>query len=472
MGAVGVVRGVIAALGCGDDAGEALDIVFCKAEGGGFGRSGFKVVKVAVLLLIVGKTLSHMVEHFNGKVLGFLVGQVFSQPLSVEAGLVHSHKTDGGKVVVEGAEITLGVGIKAVFQKLCNNSSLDFKRSCRNVHKFVETFEEIFLVLCEISNSGHIDGYNAYRSGGLAASEKTAGFFAKLAKVETKSAAHGTHVRRFHVGIDVVGEIGSTVFGGHFKEKLVVLGFRPVEIAGYGIGGDRILEASAVGVALDHNFDESLVDHIHFFFAVFVFEVHFLAAYDCIKLGKVGGNGPVEGDVGKGRLGTPAAGSVNTVNKGLDALLNFLVGKIIYLDKGSKIGIKRGKCLSTRPLVLHNSEEVDHLVAEGGKVGSGGGGYLSGYSAKAFLYKLLKGPTGAVTGQHGKVVDMYVGVSVCVADLVVVYLRQPVVGGNGAGIAEDKAAYRIGNGGIFLNSPVVYLKIVVDDFFVVEKRCA
>lgn len=49
VGAVGVVRGVIAALGGGDDAGEALDIMFCKAEGGGFGRSGLKVVKVAVL---------------------------------------------------------------------------------------------------------------------------------------------------------------------------------------------------------------------------------------------------------------------------------------------------------------------------------------------------------------------------------------------------------------------------------------
>ena len=103
-------------------------------------------------------------------------------------------------------------------------------------------------------------------------------------------------------------------------------------------------------------------------------------------------------------------------------------------------------------------------------MGSRGGGYLSGHPAKAFLNKLFKGPAGAVTGQHGKVVDMYVGVSVCVADLVVVYLRQPVVGGNGAGIAENKAAYRIGNGGVFLNSPVVYLKIVVDDLFIV-KQC-
>ena len=472
VGAVGVVGGVVAALGSGDDAGKALDVVLCETERGGLGGGGLEIIEVAVLLLIVGKTLSHVVEHLDGEVLGLLVGQILSQPFGVEAGLVHAHKTDGGKVVVEGAEITLGIRIKAVVEQLGDDRSLDFKRSCGNVHELVKTVKEILFVLCEIGNSGHIYGHDAHRAGGLAASEKAAGFFAQLAKVETESAAHGANVGGLHVGIDVVGEIGGAVFGGHFKEKLVVLGFRPVEIAGYGIGGNGILEASAVGVALDHDLDEGLVDHVHFLFAVFVFKIHFLAAHDCVELGEVGGNGPVKGDVGEGRLGSPAAGGVDAVDKGLYALLDFLVGKVVDLDKGSKIGVERGKCLSARPFVLHDSEEVDHLIAEGGKVGCGGGGYLSGNSAEPLLNELLKRPAGAVAGQHGKVVNVNVGVSVSVADFVVINLRQPIVGGNRTGVAENEAANRIGDGGIFLNSPVVYLKIVVDYFFIVKQRGA
>ena len=37
-----------------------------------------------------------------------------------------------------------------------------------------------------------------------------------------------------------------------YKYQPVVLRFGPVEILGDGIGGDRILEAAAVGVAFDH----------------------------------------------------------------------------------------------------------------------------------------------------------------------------------------------------------------------------
>ena len=93
-------------------------------------------------------------------------------------------------MVVEGAEISLCVRIKAFVKKLCNNGSLDLERAGGNIHKSVKTLIEVLLVLSEISNTGHIDRYNTYRACALTASEETAGLLTKLTKVKTQTAAH------------------------------------------------------------------------------------------------------------------------------------------------------------------------------------------------------------------------------------------------------------------------------------------
>ena len=54
---------------------------------------------------------------------------------------------------------------------------------------------------------------------------------------------------------------------------------------------------------------------------------------------------------------------VDAIDKALDAVLDFIVAELIHPDKGGKIGIKAEKCLRTRPLVLHNAQEIHHLVA-------------------------------------------------------------------------------------------------------------
>ena len=72
VGGVGVVRSAV--LVGGDDVGVLLLVVLGEAVGGGLGGSGLQVVQVAVLLLIVGQTLAHMVEHVLGKGLHALVG--------------------------------------------------------------------------------------------------------------------------------------------------------------------------------------------------------------------------------------------------------------------------------------------------------------------------------------------------------------------------------------------------------------
>ena len=74
-------------------------------------------------------------------------------------------------------------------------------------------------------------------------------FLAQLPQIQPQAAAHAAHVTGLHVGVDIVGEIGRTVFGGHLKEQAVVLRLGPVEILRDGIGGDGVLEAAAVGIA-------------------------------------------------------------------------------------------------------------------------------------------------------------------------------------------------------------------------------
>ena len=126
--------------------------------------------------------------------------------------------------------------------------------------------------------------------------------------------------------IDIIGEIRSAIFGGHGEEELVVLGGRPIEVFGDGIGWNWILEATAVCIAFNHDFNEGTVDHIHLFFAIAIGERHLFATDDGGKILQIIGDGPVQGDVGKGGLSSPAARSVHAINEGLDALLHFLIG--------------------------------------------------------------------------------------------------------------------------------------------------
>ena len=63
---------------------------------------------------------------------------------------------------------------------------------------------------------------------------------------------------------------------------------------------------------------------------------------------------------------------------------------------------------------------------------------------------------------------MNVGIAVSRTYLFVVNFAEPVVGRDGSGVGKNKSAYRIGNRGIFLNSPVAYFNVVVDGFLVIE----
>ena len=81
-------------LSCGFNIRESLNVVLCKTVSCGFCRSCFKVVKVAVLNLIIGKSFSHVVENVDGELLSFRIGHILAEPLSVETDLIHTDETD------------------------------------------------------------------------------------------------------------------------------------------------------------------------------------------------------------------------------------------------------------------------------------------------------------------------------------------------------------------------------------------
>ena len=83
-------------------------------------------------------------------------------------------------------------------------------------------------------------------------------------------------------------------------------------------------------------------------------------------------------------------GVFTPIDKGLDALFDLFLGQVVRFDKGGKIGVKGGERLGAGPLVLHDAQEVDHLVAEGGQVAGRGGGDLAGDAAQALLDQLLE----------------------------------------------------------------------------------
>ena len=63
---------------------------------------------------------------------------------------------------------------------------------------------------------------------------------------------------------------------------------------------------------------------------------------------------------------------------------------------------------------------------------------------------------------------MDVRVPVGLGDLVVIDLRQPVIGGHRPGVTEDQSSYGVGDGGILLDPPVFHLHVAVDDLLIVQ----
>ena len=180
------------------------------------------------------------------------------------------------------------------------------KGSRRYIHHLIQTRKKFLFIRRLVSNPWHVDGNYSYRAGTLAASKEAAGLLTQFSQIQAEAAAHASDIAWLHVAVDIVRKIWCSIFGGHFKEKPVVLCIGPVKITGNGVGRDWILEAPSVGIPLNHDLDECLVDHIHLFLAVSIGKIHLFSAYDGRQVRQVIRNGPVQRNVGKWCLGSPA----------------------------------------------------------------------------------------------------------------------------------------------------------------------
>ena len=373
-------------------------------------------------------------------------------------------------MVLERAQVALRVRVEARVEQLRDDLALRVQRARGHVHEMVEASVEVGLVHRLVGDARHVDGHDADRTRGLAASEEPAGLLAQFAQVEAQAAAHGAHVGGLHVGVDVVGEVGGAVLAGHLEQQAVVLRIAPVEVARDGIGGDGVLKAAAVRIALDHDLDERLVHHVHLGLAVAVGEALLAPAHDGWLVAQVGRAHPVERDVAERRLRAPARRRVHAEHERLDALLRLLVGQAVRLHERREVGVEAAERLRAGPLVLHDAEEVHHLVAQAGQVARRLRCDLARHAAEALLDELLERPARAVAREHGQVVQVDVGVAVRLRHLVVVDLGEPVVRRDGAGVRQDEAAHGVRDRGVLLHAPVLNLDVLVHEVLVVQQR--
>lgn len=179
-------------------------------------------------------------------------------------------------------------------------------------------------------------------------------------------------------------------------------------------------------------------------------------------VGEVVGAGPVEGEVGEGRLSAPARGDVEVEDELLHALEDLGVGHGVQADEGRHVGVEGGEGLGAGPLVLEGAQEVDDLPDGGGEVPRRVAGDLAGNAVEALLEERLERPAGAVAGEHVQVVDVQVPAAVGVAGLLRVDLAQPVVGDDLAGGVEDHPAQRVALVGVGVDAPVGAVEVLGD----------
>ena len=355
--------------------------MFCQTICGGFCRCCFQVIQFSVFFLIIGQPFSHMIQNIFCKLLCLLISHVCTKPSCIQSCFIHANQTDGGKMIVKASQIALGIRIQPLIQQFSDHFSLDMQGTCGNIHQAVQTLIKFILILRQISDPWHIDGYHAHRTGAFAGTEVSSGLFTQFSQIQTQTTAHTSYIAWLHIAVNIVGKIRSSVFGCHLKEQTVVFCIGPVKFFCDGVSRNRILETSAIGISFDHGLDKRLVDHIHLLFTVFILKVHLFSANDCRKFCQIIRYSPVQCDIGKWSLCSPATWCVHTIDKGFDTFFHFRISQMVCLYERCQISIKRRKSLCTCPFILHDAKEIDHLVTQNTQVFRRSGSNLAFYSS-------------------------------------------------------------------------------------------
>src|SRR5574344_2306174 len=110
-----------------------------------------------------------MIENFGGESLSVGVVEIVSDPASVEASFVHTDQADGREVILEVAEVVLGIRIEPTLEHRGDRLAFDIERTSRDIHQTIEADIEVSLIGRQISKARHIESDNTNRASRFAA---------------------------------------------------------------------------------------------------------------------------------------------------------------------------------------------------------------------------------------------------------------------------------------------------------------
>ena len=157
-------------------------------------------------------------------------------------------------------------------------------------------------------------------------------------------------------------------------------------------------------------------------------EVHFFASDDRRLFAQIFRTDPVERQIRKGSLRSPARRDVQVVNEFLKMLFDFFVFQIVFADKGRQIRVNRRKRLRSGPFVLQRSQKVNHLSQSGSQMFGNAGFDFARNTVQSFLQQSAQRPPGAIAGQHVQIVNVKIAVAVRFAGRLRVNVGKPVIG--------------------------------------------
>ena len=148
-----------------------------------------------------------MIQNIFCKLLCLLISHVCTKPSCIQSCFIHANQTDSGKMIVKASQIALGIRIQPLIQQFSDHFSLDMQGTCGNIHQAVQTLIKFILILRQISDPRHIDGYHAHRTGAFAGTEVSSGLFTQFSQIQTQTTAHTSYIAWLHIAVNIVGKI-------------------------------------------------------------------------------------------------------------------------------------------------------------------------------------------------------------------------------------------------------------------------
>ena len=107
-----------------------------------------------------------MVQQTDGKRIAEFCRDIFLVIGEIPDHFIDAVDTDGGEMVLQPAEVTLGERIQPIVHQALDDLALDFQAVLRHIGQTVQTGEQGFLIALEqITKTGAVDGDNPDGTG-------------------------------------------------------------------------------------------------------------------------------------------------------------------------------------------------------------------------------------------------------------------------------------------------------------------